>query len=285
MEEGKRFSQVYLERGTPARDSARFRNRVSAYYWQNLHGQHKDKIRTLLQKETGAEVPFVAGGYSVAGFFKKAELRDVLDAITLIYQHLIASGWKSLAGDWKTFIERAFQEENIGYRLDRACGVHYYVDEEFERNRFSTLAVLEEPRYSGVKAAFDDAYRHLDSDPPDTKAAVRSTFESLEILVKQMVETKNLNKWVVENTLKNKCLKLFQDDPTAAKVVAEFMSGLACWVDGLHNYRHGQAAEEPVSPNEEVAVYILSSGSAHLRLLINLNNRLGKGSENPESRT
>ena len=168
------------------------------------------------------------------------------------------------------------KEENLGYRLDTKCGVHYLVDEEFERNRFSTLSILDDPKYKAVRAAYEDSYRYMDNYPIDTKAAIRSIFESIEILVKQIVETKNLNRWIVENTLKEKCIKLYDTDPIATKVVAEMFYGFAHWVDGLHNYRHGQAEEEPVFPSEDFTVYALSSGSAFLRWLIGINNQLNK---------
>jgi hypothetical protein len=276
MEEGKRFSQVYLERLAPLRDSVRFRNRLVAYYWEHLHDVHEERIRRLIQRETGAEIPFVSTSYSLAHFFKSNEIRDILDSITLIYQVLVEVGWKNWAENWKEFVARILKEENLGYQLDSRCGVHYFVDEEFEQNRFSALAALEDPKYNGVRAAYEDAYRYLDAQPMDTKAAVRSMFEALEILVKQMVQTQNLSKWIVENTLKQKCLPLYQNEPTAAKVVAGLFDGFALWVDSLHNYRHGQSSEQPVAPKEEVAVYILSSGSAFLRWLVGINNDLGK---------
>lgn len=277
MEEGKRFSLIYLERSVPVRDSARFRNRLAAYYWDHLHENLKEPIRKIIIKETGAEIPYVVNfGYSVADFFKKNELRDILDSITLIYQVVKSVGRSTTAEGWKDFVARALQEENLGYQLDSSCGVHYLVDEEFERNRFSTLRVLDDPKYSNVRAAYEDAYRHMDSHPADTKAAVGSMFESLEILVKQMVPTKNLNKWIVENTLKERCLNLYQNDETALKVVSELFDGFGRWVDGLHFYRHGQPTESPAVPTEDVAVYVLSSGSAILRWLTGINNYLTK---------
>jgi hypothetical protein len=144
------------------------------------------------------------------------------------------------------------------------------------RNRFATLSVLDDSKYSNVRAAYEDAYRYMDSHPIDTKAAVRSMFESIEIIVKQMIQTKNLNKWAVENTLKEKCLALYKTDDTALKVVSDLFDGFARWVDGLHNYRHGQASKDPVAPTEDVAIYVLSSGSAFLRWLIGINNDLNK---------
>jgi hypothetical protein len=276
MEEGKRFSQVYLERGAPLRDSQRFRNRLAAYYLQRLSREHELKIVRIIEAETGVQLIFSGYHPNVTGFLQQAELRDVLDSITLIYQVINDAGYRTDAENWKTFVARTLREENLGYRLDSKCGVHYFVDEEFERNRFSTLQTLDNPKYSGVRDAYEAAYRHMDSDPPDTKASVRSMFESLEILVRLMVTTKNLNRWIVENTLKEKCLELYAAEPTAARVVSELLDGFADWVNGLHNYRHGQPSEQPVAPSEEVAVYVLSSGSAFLRWLIGINNDLIK---------
>ena len=48
MEEGKRFSHVYLDRGSPTRDSERFRNRLAAYYDQNKHAV---QVETLISKK------------------------------------------------------------------------------------------------------------------------------------------------------------------------------------------------------------------------------------------
>ncbi len=268
---------MYLERTDPVRDSNRFRNRLSAYYWDHLHEKFRDPIRKIIVKETGAEIPYIANfGFSVADFFKKNELRDVLDSITLTYQVVKSRSYYSLAEEWRHFVARALVEENVGYRLDSQCGVHYFVDEEFERNRFSTLITLDDKNYTSVKAAYEDAYRHFDNDPTDTKAAVRSMFESVEILVKQIVTAKNLNKWVVENPLKQKCIDLYKSDKTAEKVVSKLFDGFGRWVDGLHFYRHGQAEDAPVAPSEDIAIYILSSGSAYLRWLVGINNRLGE---------
>lgn len=139
------------------------------------------------------------------------------------------------------------------------------------------MQTLDDPKYNGVRDAYEAAYRHMDSDPPDTKAAVRSMFESLEILVRQMVPTaKNLNEWLVKNTLKEECLRLCSSEPTALNVASKLFDGFADWVDALHNYRHGQPSEQPVAPSEEVAIYVLSSGSAFLRWLIGINNDLTK---------
>jgi hypothetical protein len=176
--------------------------------------------------------------------------------------------------EWMNFVERVFKEENLGYKLDSKCGVHYFVDEEFERNRFSALSGLMKPQYAGIRAAYEDAYRYMDSIPADSKAAVRAMFEAIEILVKQMVQTNNLNKYSVEKLLKDKCMPLYSDNEISQKVLSQMFDGFAQWVDAIHNYRHGQPNDEPVAPTEDMCIYILSSGSSFLRWLIGMDNRL-----------
>lgn len=227
--------------------------------------------------EAGIEVPYFQNfGFSISDVFKKNELRDVLDSITLIYRSLKQRGHVQLSNNWKSFVVRAFKEENVAYRLDEECGVHYFVDEDFERNRFSTLSALNDPEHLGIKAAYEDAYRHLDNTPPDTKAAARSIFEALEILTKQLVTTKNLNRWVLENSLKKLAIETLAHDSIQRLVISDMFNGFGMWVDGMHNYRHGQPQVEPVAPSEELIVYMLSSGSSFLRLLLEIWKKTNK---------
>jgi len=272
--EGEKFSLNYLERGEPTRDSKRFRSRVAGYYSDNL-SNYKSDISNLITRETGAEVPFIYNyGPDIGGFIKEAELRDVFDSITLIYRIIRDKRMARAMDDWKNFVSRCMQEENVGYKLDENCGVHYYIDEEFERNRFSTLAALEGADLNSVKGAFEDAYKHMDADPIDTKASARSMFEALEILTKQLVETKNLNKWVLENSLKDLAIKHLASDETEANVISEMFEGFGQWVNSIHNYRHGQKETESVQPSEDLTVYILSSGTSFLRFLLKLREKI-----------
>ena len=270
MEENKRFSLIYLERGEPKRDSVRLRKRLGAFYEDKLD-HYRDEIVKEIHKELGVEVPLTLGGPNVPDLFEKAELRDILDSVTIIYTVLMESGHQLTASEWISFVRRAFREENLSYRVDNAGVVHYLVDEEFERNRISVLKSLEKKRYEGVRTALEDAYKHLDSDPMDTKAAVRSLFESIEILVRLMVpQTKNLNKWVVQNPLKEIAQKRYAQDEIASETINIIFDALGEWIHALHNYRHGQGKEKPVAPPLEFTVYVLSSGASFLRWLIEL---------------
>lgn len=228
-----------------------------------------DRIMEYIKIATGVTVQYSNRPYyELQWLFKKGEMRDVLDAITEIPKALATFGYKGrvAAEEWFKFVEIVFQEESMGYRLDENGVVHYYVDEEFNRNRYSTLSLLDDEKYVTVKAEYEKAFSYLDRVPPDTKAAVRSMFEALEILFKQITGKERLNRYFVKNDLKELCLRVYEGDDVARRVGEGFFDGFGEWVNALHNYRHGQDTLAP--PPEDLTVYILSSGSAYLRWLI-----------------
>ena len=201
METLTRFSQIYLERGEPVKDSERFRRRLCGYYIRNLHHAMNEALSRYAEERLGIVIGYTPKHTEL--FFIRADIRDILDIVTFIYafslhlerQHFSTTRFAQL---WHDHVSLALKEENMGYRLDDSGVVHYHIDEEFERNRVSTIAALGDVRYTSVLEAYNSAYRHMDH-PMDTKAAVRSMFEALEILAKKMVDTSNLNKWLLEN--------------------------------------------------------------------------------------
>lgn len=271
---GQLFTHVYLQGVPLLQDSENFRRRLGVYLDQN-HSQQKSQLVSYLRQETGLQVSRRGLAYHLEDFLVEVELKYLLDLITLTWRCFQQENMKSYvqrgsAFRWHQFVSRCFREEKLGYQLDVECGVHYFVDEEFERNRVATLSLLGTERYSGVRHSFEAAYTYLDSSPPDTKASVRSLFESVEILTKLMVNTSNLNQYAVKNMLKEKALTLYTMDEVAAKVVSGMFDSLATWVHSIHDYRHGQGQEEPVAPPIQLAVYIISSGAAFLRWLVEI---------------
>lgn len=281
-QQGELFSRLYLERGAPAQDSSFFRNRLQAYLQKNHYSDY-GKISSYLKQEAGLVVPSFANNfghvfYDFLAFFSSAEIVHVLNAVTLIWRFLykeypltkrapVPETKHPQAAAWQDFVSRALLEENMAYVLDDMCGVHYHVDEEFERNRVSALRCLDAARYGGVRAAFEAAHRYLDTTPPDTKAAVRSAFEALEVLARMIFpECKNLNKWMVENKL-SPLAESTASDKTEADAIKKLFEGIARQVDGLHLYRHGQAATEPTAPSLMLAVYVISTFAAAIRML------------------
>lgn len=266
-EKVERFSQLYLERGEPTKDSVRLRNRLAAFFDEKVDKQHGFACCQAYERETGVLVPRRAGYRVFAQVFTGADLRDALDAISIVYG-VLETERSPLSRGWAVFVARALHEENVGYRVDGRCVVHYHVDEEFERNRAATVAALELPPLSGVRAAFEDAFRHLDAEPQDTKAAVRSMFEAVEITAKLIVPgAERLNRSLCVQKLKDACLTVSQGDATEQEVASNLFTSLGHWVEAVHDYRHGQRSQERVAPSEEIAVLILSAGTAYLRQL------------------
>lgn len=281
---GELFTRLYLQPGAPLQDCPIFRTRLDAYF-ETKHQADYVGISHYLKEEGGIMIPVIHGPekahYKFQVLFVDAPIERVLNAITLIWRYLAThrrttthkgDGSKVVqttqADAWLAFVRRAFHEEQMAYTVDKQGGVHFVVDEEFERNRISALQCLGNARYSGVRAAFEAAHSYLDVHPADTKASVRSAFEALEILARLIdPASKNLNKWMVQNKLMPLAQVLAQDD--IEKVAIEHLfEGVACLVDGLHNYRHGQCTELPVAPSLSMAVYVLSSVAASLRWLV-----------------
>jgi hypothetical protein len=283
---GELFSRLYIEQGAPTQDSQLFRNRLSGYLYAKHYSDYREIAGHLMQ-EGGLFVVPNGGYYDFPTFFTNAKIEFVLNSITLIWRFLKAkypvgqtspiAGFprgdqRSKAEAWQQFVARAFREENLSYAVDELCGVHYFVDEEFERNRVSVLRAADAPRYAAVREAFESAHSHLDAQPPDTKASVRSMFESLEILARLMdADSQRLNRRQVENKLKPQ-VQSAVSSAIEKEALGKLLDGVANWVDGLHIYRHGQGVEEPVAPSIETAVYVLASGAAALRMLLGVDS-------------
>jgi hypothetical protein len=266
--EGEFFSRLYIECGPATDDSRKFRNRLVGCLEANYHAEYYS-IVSAAKQELGLLVPSHPGMtvmiYELPQFINETSVANLLDMITLIYRVLAR---KHTHTRWREFVARALRDENVGYSIDKMGGMHFFVDQEFERNKGSIISGLDQKRYAGVRAAFEDAHRHLDAQPPDTKTSVRSMFEALEILAKLMEPgSHRLNRQLVQEKLKISATWLLPD-AIEVKALEKIFDGIADWVDAMHIYRHGQATENPVVPSIDYAVYALSSGAAALRLLL-----------------
>lgn len=270
---GNRFSLLYLERGTPVRDSKRFRIRLYAMMRDLCTQDDLWPFSKMIRSRLGVIVPSGYHGSHWNEFFESAEIRDILDCITIFRDCLIENNPYNVK-KLQPGVENIFREENMGYTVDGNCVVHYFVDEEFERNRFSTLTCLTPKKYAAVRNAFEDCYRHLDSRPVDTKAAVRANFEALEILFKQMVQANGpkdrLNSHGVISKLKPMVEIFYQENDPAQRSAGHILPGFLDWIDAAHIYRHGQATEEPAPPPIDLAVHLISMGTSFLRWLVGM---------------
>lgn len=277
---GERFSRVYLEKGPPLEDSPRMRFRIRSYFFDiSTHILNHDKLAEEIHKHLGVEVPVHEFGvrigecsYNIGKFLDKAEVRDFLDTITIVWEMTHKMSRLS-AEKWKATVAQVFIEENIGYRIDDRGGVHPLVDEEFERNRVSVLDCLTDPKYTAVAAEFEKAHDQLGRNPSETKEAVRSVYEAVEILVKLMVDgdkISRLGKPEVEKYIKPLAQKVYVDDEIALNAANLMLGGLSEWSNSVQQYRHGQRVEEPTDPPLGLAIASISIGASYLRWLVEI---------------
>lgn len=269
MQKGQRFSQLYLDKGRPVKDSERMRNRISAYYVQNLY-KFNDEIAALIKTKTGAVVPC---NFGVQEFFMKNEIRDVLDSITVIYKYCAENNNLLIANEWKNFVSNVFKEGNVEYRLDEECGVHFFIDEEFERNKSAVIACLSESNQQAVLEAFKKSYSFLDEKIPDTASSIKLIFEAIEILYKHIVNATGkdrLNSSGVRDKLKPLLLETLKDNSVAQTACGHMLDSLSDWIEAGHMYRHGQKNKEPLPPPLDFAVLYISQGAGYIRYLLPL---------------
>ena len=284
IENGQIFSINYLRPADPVSDSNRFRVRLGHLVAEYSSEDYSDLGR-YIGKNLGVKIP-LQGAYSFKEWFEKAKLTDVLDVITIVWRYYDDRS-KAIPGFrrhdvlmekhrniWHKTVSSSFRDEALAYRLDDKCGVHFFVDSEFEGVRGAAVTGLGSPRYSNVSNSLEKAYRFLDGKNLDTKSAARSAFEALEILARLIVpEAQNLNGKMIEVKLKPIVVDGCVDDAHKSMASA-ILDSLKEFVNGVHYYRHGQAEEAVVEPPLAIAIYILSQVSNAIRLLIPIDQRL-----------
>jgi hypothetical protein len=68
--------------------------------------------------------------------------------------------------------------------------------------------------------------------------------------------------------------RLYGDDATALRAASKMLSSLQQWVDAAHFYRHEKSGDEEIQPPLQLAIYLISSGIAHLRWLAEIETSL-----------
>jgi hypothetical protein len=265
--QGKRFSHVYLERGEPRADSARARRRISSTFL-DIPSNARDGFSGLVERELGVELPSTGYGTHWSNYFASCELRDLLDTITLAYQHFSKSGRTTVAASWLRDVNRVMQEENLRYTIDQQGGVHFAIDEEFARARAATISVLQTSRYKNVLNSFEQGETALGNIPPDGKGAVRATFASVEGLFRLMFPSApRLTSSEIDRNLTASLQSMFAADPAAAGAAAKLLASFKDWVDAAHFYRHEPGREEIAQPPLTLAINLVSLGASYIRWL------------------
>ena len=276
---GELFSRIYIPKGDPLPDSPRFRVRLAAKASEISYSHSKFQLgfSKLVEGELGVKVPFVkwgtSGNWSIGLFFEKAEIRDVLDGISLLARFVVDKGADYYVQQWVDFVARVFVEENLHYRIDEKGGVHYLVDREFERNKNTVLSCLG-GKFSAVEESLDAAFSRLGRKPFDTKAAVRDIFEAAESLTKQITNSgHDLTERFVNAKIAPMVKRVYGGIDRSANSAGDILLiGFSQWVNAAHNYRHGQKDTKVIAPPFELAVLLLSQGASYIRWLVEIHN-------------
>jgi len=277
--DGKRFSLNYLNRGEPTEDSKRMRARLGALLFSLGHsvGSLPDSV----YRELGLRVP-TSGGYRWDEFVSRASLRDVLDLVTLTFKATIhydnstssTTSYRGKGKVWRDEVRRIFREENVRYRVDDRCGVHFAIDDEFERNSGASIKALDGPQYSATQANFNDALKALSATPPATKEAIRSVFSANEGLFRLMfAKAPRLGSAEVDQHLLPFVQKALAGDTTTVLATSKLLRSFKEWIDAAHFYRHEAGQIEPTAPPLEIAVLIVSAGAGWVRWLAELDRQ------------
>ena len=265
----RRFSQIYLQPPELVSDSGRARTRVGALF-SDFDEPDRLGMRRFLHRELGV-CPVGPYSHEFERFLAKAEIRDFLDTITCIYEWLLANNRRVAAAKWLQAVQRIFAEERLRYRVDDDGVVHFAVDENFESTRNSTLAGLVHSRFQGSREAFERAYEHLAEQPPDSKLAIRAIFEAVEIAFRVIFPGAiRIGSEQINQHLRPLLQRRYAASATQTRTQQKLASSLAEWIEAIHPYRHGEGDEDPVQVPLDFAIWAISSGAAHLRWLIQL---------------
>lgn len=271
---GVRFSQNYLKSEPTLNDSTRARRRLFVLF-DVIHRRSEDYVTPLVGK-TGTKVPSHAYGPSWATFFETAKLRDVLDAVTVFWTRF-NSGSRSDGERWLKGVREVFSEESLGYRVDDLGGVHLLVDQEFQRDRSSTLLGLGASRFAAAQAAFDACHGALDKSPPSTTDAVRGIFDALENVFKLIAGGKaaRLGASEIDQYLAPIIARRY--DGPALNYANRLLASFKDWTNGAHQYRHAPGTEQPSPPPLDLTVLAVSTGTNFLRWLLELDTEISGG--------
>ncbi|PZF77472.1 hypothetical protein DK847_09145 [Aestuariivirga litoralis] len=260
---GRLFSRNYLIPDKKASDSKRARTRFGALLSESPLG---DKFANLVTRELGVRYPY-GYGWNHTKFFDECELRDFLDAITLFIQLTKAEGRSSILPQ----ATRILAEEHLRYALDSEGGVHYLVDEVFERSVITTLQGLGETRFGAALHDLQAALSEFSGPTPSGKALIHKMFQAVESTFLVIANDPSINRISDSNLdkyLKPLLLARYKDYPERADKTDRILKLFGAWIHTAHPFRHGAPLDQVHEAPIDYAVSIADQGMAFIRLMV-----------------
>lgn len=262
--EGKFFSHVYVDHELPTQDSPRMRARLGVLL--------NDMGPPRFQKWTESKFGISICTADWRDFLKQADLKDVLDTVTLAYRALASGPCIDRCDErFVRYVNAIFREENVHYAVDRKGGVHFTIDKAFTANQTVTLVGLNLPRYTYVRAKFEQVDAALSDVPPDGRGAVRAAFDAAEAIFRLMfVEEGRLANGPAKNQLGPAFQQFYESNAPALQAALKEVEAFSNWTDACLNYRHANGEGEPLAPPLDLAVQLVGAGSTYIRWLVEL---------------
>lgn len=262
--EGAPFRRNYLREALLLSDSVRARRRLLRWF-MSTRSAIRHRFVLLVESELGVDYPVGFESYNHERFWTDGDIADVLSGITF---------WVRLCNHDANLISEArriLAEEQLRYRLDDKGGVHFAVDEEFERTVQSALAGLGDPQYSSALHALQQGLSSLGTEHQSGKGLIRGVFEAVESAFLTVIRRPEINRISaadVDRHLKPVFLARYDTWHDANEITGRSLAVLKAWIHVGHYYRHGVPLEQIHEPPLDLAVAVASEGMAILRQIV-----------------
>jgi len=269
---GERYSQLYARSREASPDSARARYRVGVLFRETIFNHHGERLASYLSRQLG--IPITGDGKRSSDwleFLRDCRTSDFLDAITMVYRYLFWQIGEESALWWKDVVRQIFAEENLAYVIDDVGGVHPAIDQEFQKNVASVIAMLQPDRYQGIRRLLEIALGHLSADPPNYKQAWGATMSGVEGLLGLMFPQARMTADDLERRIQPIVQRAYEGDAAAQKAAQNLLVSFREWIEASQNYRH-QPGGVSVQPPADIAILAISFGASLLRWLAGLND-------------
>jgi hypothetical protein len=262
-----RYSQLYIERGNRLLDSERFRVRLHAIFEENLEELFGDRIAKAVKASQGIDIQSGLRRYLFGRFFRGAEIRDVLDFVTTVFDVVQNATYRKF---WLESIATIFEEEHLGYRVDPEGIVHPYVDQQFEMTQRAAIEALNQDQFRQARTEFEAAFRHLRGR--ENIQALRMMFPAVETVAKVLFPGAfpRLTSNEVDRHIAPRMQARYVGNQPATDAANQLLAGMKNWINAAHQYRHGAGAEEPTNPPDDLVIALLSAGATYLRWIIEI---------------
>jgi hypothetical protein len=262
--EGGLFRRNYLRPVQKLNDSMRARRRI--YRLDNaLHYTFSSDFVALVQSELGISFPFIGDEYDHERYWTRCDVHDFLDSITLLY--LVSPTRTETLAEMR----RIFTEEHLRFRIDDQGGVHYLVDEQFERNVAATLDGLGPARFKAARDALEQALESMSGATPSGKSLIRGVFEAVESAFLARIQSANanrLNDQSINSHLRPILEARYANVPDSDDKINRVLELLMSWVRTAHPFRHGVPFDQIHEAPLDYAILLADQGMAFLRHIV-----------------